>query len=257
MTHFVLVHGICHGAWCWYRVIAHLKSAGHLVTPLDLGASGINSKQLNQLSSYSDYAQPLMEFMADLPEEEKVILAGHSFGGIAISLAMEKFPSKIAAAVYVTGFMPNLESTPATAILEFFKSILAEPLLDLQLSHDNGPEKLPTTCFLGPNYAVAKVYQNSPKEDLELAQTVLRQGKWFIPDLSKDSLLTKENFGSVHRVYVVCNEDLLIKEELQKWYIEHNPTQDVKVIAGADHMPMFSKPQELCQALQEIAQKYE
>lgn len=93
-------------------------------------------------------------------------------------------------------------------------------------------------------------------QDLELAKTVLRPGKWFMNDLSKESLLTKEKFGSVNRVFIVCNEDLLIKESLQKWYIEHSRTDDVKVIAGADHMPMFSKPKELCQCLQEIAEKY-
>lgn len=75
-------------------------------------------------------------------------------------------------------------------------------------------------------------------------------------DLSKESLLSKENFGSVDRVYIVCNDDLLIKESLQKWYIENSPTDDVKFIAGADHMPMFSKPQEVCKCLQEVAEKY-
>ena len=76
-----------------------------------------------------------------------------------------------------------------------------------------------------------------------MAKTVLRQGKWFMKELSKESLLTKEKFGSVNRVYIVCNDDLMIKENLQKWYIEHSPTGDVKFIAGADHMPMFSKAQ--------------
>ena len=89
-----------------------------------------------------------------------------------------------------------------------------------------------------------------------MAKTMLRQGKLFVKDLSKESLLTKEKFGSVNRVYIVCNDDLMIKENLQKWYIEHSPTGDVKFIAGADHMPMFSKPKEVCKCLQEIAEKY-
>lgn len=226
------------------------------MTAVDLGAGGINPKKLNELASYADYVQPLMEIMAALPPDEKVVLAGHSFGGIAISMAMEKFPKKVLAGVYVTAFMPNLDSAPATGILEFFKPIQAEPLMDLKVTYDNGLENPPTTCYFGPDYMATKVYQNSPKEDVELAITVLRTGKWFIPDLSKESLLTKENFGSVNRVYVVCKEDLLIKEDLQKWYIEHNPPREVKVLEGADHMPMFSKPNELSQVLQEVAQKY-
>ncbi|XVF59499.1 hypothetical protein PTKIN_Ptkin07bG0280600 [Pterospermum kingtungense] len=256
MKHFVLVHGMCHGAWCWYKVSTLLKSAGHRVSPLDLGASGINPKKITELASMSEYAQPLMEFMASLPLEEKVVLVGHSFGGISISLAMEKYPEKILAGVYLTAFMPNHDSPPATRVQEFFKGVMEEPLMDLHLSFDDGPEHPPTGALFGPNHMVAKVYQLSPQEDIELANMVIRPGKWFMKDLSNESLLTKEKFGSVNRVYIVCKDDLLIKESLQKWYIEHNPTVDVKVIAGADHMPMFSKPIELCKCLQEIADKY-
>lgn len=75
-------------------------------------------------------------------------------------------------------------------------------------------------------------------------------------DLSKESLLSKEKFGSVDRAYIVCKDDLLIKESLQKWYVENSPTDDVKVIAGADHMAMLSKPQEVCKCFQEVAEKY-
>ncbi|XVF17749.1 hypothetical protein REPUB_Repub10bG0150400 [Reevesia pubescens] len=188
MKHFVLIHGMCHGAQCWYKIVSFLKSAGHLVTPLDLGASGINPKKISELASLSDYAQPQMELPLSLKKRR--------------------------------------------------------------------PENPPTHALFGPNFIVAKVYQLSPKEDIELAKTVLRPGKWFMKDLSKESLLTKEKFGSVNRVYIVCNDDLLIKESLQKWYIEHNPTGDVKTIAGADHMPMFSKPNEVFKCLQEIAEKY-
>ncbi|KAK8566257.1 hypothetical protein V6N12_059790 [Hibiscus sabdariffa] len=75
-------------------------------------------------------------------------------------------------------------------------------------------------------------------------------------DLSKESLLTEENFESVNHVYIVCKDDLLIKESLQEWYIENSPAADVKFIDRADHMPMFSKPQDLCKCLQQVADKY-
>lgn len=96
--------------------------AGHNVTALDLGASGINPKQLDELVSISDYVQPLMEFIASLPQDERVILVGHSYSGISISLAMEKFPEKILVAVFVTSYMPNYIDPPATQIQEVNKS---------------------------------------------------------------------------------------------------------------------------------------
>ncbi|PON54027.1 Alpha/Beta hydrolase fold containing protein [Parasponia andersonii] len=62
--HFVLVHGAGHGAWCWYKVATLLESTGHIVTTLDLTASGINLSQVGQVNgSVEDYAKPLTGFM--------------------------------------------------------------------------------------------------------------------------------------------------------------------------------------------------
>ena len=44
--HFVLIHGACHGAWCWYKVATLLKSSGHKVIALDVAASGIHPKHI-------------------------------------------------------------------------------------------------------------------------------------------------------------------------------------------------------------------
>ena len=105
--HFVLVHGACHGAWCWFKLKPLLEAAGHRVSAFDLSASGTNTKVIQQVTSLSDYTLPLLEFMAAVPAEEKVVLVGHSLGGMNIALAMDKFPEKVAVAVFLTAFMPD------------------------------------------------------------------------------------------------------------------------------------------------------
>lgn len=121
VKHFVLVHGASHGAWCWYKLVTQLKQVGHRATALDLGACGVNPKQLIEVISIWDYVQPLMDFMASLPQGETVILVGHSYAGLCISLAMETFPEKISVAVFLTAYMPNFESPPGTLIQEVKK----------------------------------------------------------------------------------------------------------------------------------------
>ncbi|KAL0377778.1 UNVERIFIED_CONTAM: Methylesterase 1 [Sesamum radiatum] len=71
---------------------------------------------LRRLTSFEELCSAVGALM-DLPPGEKVILVGHSIGGVCISLAMEKFPKKIAVAVYVTAFMPGPD-LPFTIILE-------------------------------------------------------------------------------------------------------------------------------------------
>ncbi|CAN1332973.1 Methyl jasmonate esterase 1 [Linum perenne] len=201
--HFVLVHGTGHGAWCWYKIITLLKSAGHRVTAVDLGGSGVN---FNKANSISDYVNPLTEFMDSVSDDEKVVLVGHSFGGISISLAVEKFPAKVVVAVFVTAMMPGFDSPPANVVLE----------------------------------------------DQELGKLLIRETGLFVKDLSDESLLTKERYGSVKRVYIVAEEDQLLTKEIQEWFIQNSPTDEVKYIPGADHMVMISKPDELYSSLLEI-----
>ncbi|KAM4118010.1 hypothetical protein ACB094_02G168400 [Castanea mollissima] len=238
--HFVLVHGACHGAWNWYKVVTLLKSAGHKVTALDLAASGIHPKQALELRSLSDYLEPLMEFMASLPAEERVILVGHSFGG----------------AFYATALMPGPD-------LDFLalneqRSQRSDPPKDAQFTFDQGPNNPPTSMLFGYNIMATKLYQLSPPEDLTLAMSLVRPFRLYGDNalLLKESELTKEKYGSVRRVYIVCDQDNIIKEDYQRWMIKNNPADEVKVITGSDHMVMFSKPKELCSCLQEIAEKY-
>lgn len=75
-------------------------------------------------------------------------------------------------------------------------------------------------------------------------------------NLSGTISFTEEGYGSVSRIFIICGEDNLVPEEYQRLIINNFPPKEVLKIKDADHMPMFSKPQELCALLLEIADKY-
>ncbi|KAK6128893.1 hypothetical protein DH2020_037361 [Rehmannia glutinosa] len=218
-----------------------------------MAAAGANPKRVEELSSISDYYQPLMEFMVALPSDERVVLVGHSMGGICISPAMEMFPEKIALAVFVTAIMPGPDLTVLDAVGEYQRQVGS--YMDSQYSFSNGDDIPPTSFVFGPNFMASHLYQLSPPEDLTLATLLVRPVGLF-DNLLEEGALSKENYGSVRRVYVICDGDKILKQDFQEWLIEKNPTDEVKVISGADHMVMFSKSQELCACLQQLANKY-
>ncbi|KAK4416246.1 putative esterase PIR7A [Sesamum alatum] len=253
--HFLLVHGICHGAWCWYELVTKLRDDGYRVTALDMAAAGANPKRVEELRSFSDYCQPLLEFMTDLPQGEKVVLVGHSMGGACISLAMEKFPHKIAVAVFLTALMPGPNLPLATVMEEANKAVGS--FGDTQYFYGNGSDNPPTSYVLGPKFLATNLYQLSPTKYWTLATFAVRPTSEFVgSDLSKEVALSKENYGSIRRVFVHIEQDKAVKPEIQKWMIENNPPDEVNTIAGADHMVMFSKVDDLSAFLQEIALKY-
>lgn len=90
---------------------------------------------------------------------------------------------------------------------------------------------------------------------MALAKSLTRPSAHFLEDLSKKSAFSDDRFGSVTRTYIVCTEDIGMSESFQRWMIENTGVAEVKEI-NADHMAMLSKPQELCQCLLEIAEKY-
>ncbi|CAK7329801.1 unnamed protein product [Dovyalis caffra] len=253
--HFVLVHGSCHGAWSWYKVVAVLKSSGHSVTAIDLAASGIDLQQAKTLKSVSEYHRPLRDFMESLLPHEKVILVGHSLGGLAISQAMEMFPDKISGAVFVTALMPGPALNISTLNKESFSR--TGSLLDSVYTYDDGPNKPPTTLVLGSKYLSSKVYQLSPVEDWALATMLVRPLRLFSEeDLSKELVLTAQNYGSVNRVFIISEKDELSERDFQQWMIERNPPNELVEVLGSDHMVMMSKPRELSGHLLSIARKY-
>ncbi|XAR57831.1 hypothetical protein NMG60_11026111 [Bertholletia excelsa] len=255
--HFVLVHGACHGAWCWYRLAAVLRSTGNRVTTLDLGGCGVDPRRLDEIASVFDYVQPLMDFMDSVPhDEDQVVLVGHSYGGLVISLAMERFPEKISVGVFISAYMPNYEQPPAILIQEYFKRTSVESFMDTQLSFAEGFEKPPTSAIFGPDYMANCLYSRCQREDLELAKMLVRPTKLFVEDMDQKSLLTGGRFGSVGRVFVFCKEDEVMSEEFQQWMVENSPPQQVECIEGAGHMVMLSKPKELSLCLQQIAAKH-
>ena len=123
----MLVHGAWHGAWCYAHVATALAARGHLSIARDLPAHGINARFPASYfarpldkdafgaepspvanTTLDDYATQVMQAVDDAYAlgRGKVVLVGHSMGGLAITAAAERAPDKIAKIVYLAAFMP-------------------------------------------------------------------------------------------------------------------------------------------------------
>ncbi|KAG6720849.1 hypothetical protein I3843_03G083700 [Carya illinoinensis] len=249
-NHFVLVHGGGFGAWCWYKTIALLEESGFKVSAIELTGSGIHAYDTNNITSLSQYVEPLTNFLANLAEGEKVILVGHDFGGACISHAMESFPSKISKAVFIAAAMlTNGQST-----LDMFSKQAGSNDLMRQAQiflYANGNDQPPTSVDIERSLLRDLLFNQSPAKDVALASVSMRPMP-FAPVLEKLSL-TDIKYGSVRRFYIETPEDNAIPIALQQSMINSSPPECVFRIKGADHSPFFSKPQALHKLLVEIS----
>ncbi|CAO2181810.1 unnamed protein product [Urochloa humidicola] len=256
--HFVLVHGVCHGAWCWYKVATLLSSAGHRVTALDMAGCGARPEPPEEVASFEEYSRPLLDAMAALPAGDKAVLVGHSFGGQSLALAMERYPERVAVAVFVSAAMPAA-GKPMTLVFQQFsqEKRSADFYMDCKIETSGDPLNPVETIQFGPRYLKQRLYQLSPPEDLTLAKAAARPSRRFLNDATMSgAVLTAERYGVVRRVCVVAEEDASWSAEFQRRMASWNPGTEVRGLQGADHMPMFSKPRELSELLMEVADKY-
>ena len=102
MATFVLIHGAGHGGWCWDKVKPILEKNGHTVVAPDLPGHGQDKTPIADVS-LAAYAERVCEILDQ--QSEKVILVGHSLGGLTVTQAAEQRPDNIELMVYLTAFL--------------------------------------------------------------------------------------------------------------------------------------------------------
>lgn len=95
MTHFVLVHGGWHGAWCWEAEVAALRRRGHTATAVDLPSADTGAGA----ERYADV------IAAAVREPGRDVVVGHSLAGLAIPLVPQRVP--VGALVFLAALLPD------------------------------------------------------------------------------------------------------------------------------------------------------
>ena len=103
----LLVHGICHGAWCWQPNYApYLAGLGYDVHAVSLrGHGGSAGHSVLHRYRLQDYVDDVVETAASLPSPPIVI--GHSMGGAIAQVVAIDHPTAVRAAVLLAPLGPG------------------------------------------------------------------------------------------------------------------------------------------------------
>jgi pimeloyl-ACP methyl ester carboxylesterase len=97
---FVLVHGGFHGAWCWDQVRPKLSLPSVAV---DLPGRGTRPRTEEPVTI--DQCVEAVIADADAAGLSKMVLVGHSMGGITITEVANRYPDRVADLVYVAALV--------------------------------------------------------------------------------------------------------------------------------------------------------
>jgi len=276
---FVFVHGAWHSKATWDHVTKELVSRGYATSKLDLPGAGADAKRPASFAKRPLDAAAFGSEMspnADVTQEDrtqsvinaidevkgygngKVVLVGHSLGGLTISPVAERRPNDIHSVVYLTAFLlpPGMNGGELIG-----HDTMANGMVPGLFMADPAEVGAMRWDSKSPDAAYMKKAREAFYGDLTDAQFDAAL-KGLHPDepaavAGEPSGVTKGAFGKVNRHYIRCTEDRAIPIEGQDWMIaEMDKVMGNKTTTHtmqASHSPFYSDVNGLCDILVNIA----
>ena len=169
---FVLVHGAWHGGWCWRRVADRLAAKGHYVVAPTL--SGVGERSHLPPGSI-DLSTQVADVVGEIrwKDLDRIVLVGHSYGGMVITGVAEQLHDRISSIVYLDAFLPgdgqSLFDITHTATPPTTASVPSHPASFFHVNEadsawvDSKLTPHPTACFT-EKLKVAGAYQSIAKK---------------------------------------------------------------------------------------------
>lgn len=235
MTTLILVHGACHGGWCWDQVVPPLEASGLRVLAPDLPDLPLTEK--DPVARWGALVAELAEREA---RSDRVVVVGHSRGGVVISAAAEAAPDAISGLIYVAASLLPDRQTMNGAWRAF----------------SSQPAEWVTPAEDGLSFTITEgVYHRlfCPMSDAgTAAEAEARLRPEPIAAFMVPLRVSEDRFGRVPRAYVETSRDLIIPLAFQRSMQAALPCAPVVTI-DADHMPCFAMPEQLADILAALA----
>jgi pimeloyl-ACP methyl ester carboxylesterase len=245
---YVLVHGAFQTADAWRATAATLTAKGDTVVTVQLPGRAGDGVSLGgvKMADHVAATQKAVTTAAAADPDGKVVLVGHSFGGLVISAVAEAEPGRIASLIYVAAYLPRIGATPGDSLQALATA-----------DHHGGWQK--DSFVVAPDYAHASV---SPRDRAALfandadAATAKAIADAMVNEplapLATPVAVTAAAFGSVRKAYVVTLRDRAVSTDLQLTMLGR-ATVDEAVPIDTGHVPHLTAPEALATALRRAA----
>ncbi|MEP2716046.1 alpha/beta fold hydrolase [Pseudophaeobacter sp.] len=236
MADFLLIHGSCHGAWCWRDVIPALESKGHSASAIDL-------------PGHSDARDPAAVTLAETAEAivkasgPRTIVVGHSWGGYPISAAAEIAPKTLRGLIYLCAYVP----VSGLSLIDMRKAGPRQTIGSAAIKDPGG-----ASYTIDPTEAPRLFYHDCSSEAVAYA----------LPRLCAQPILPQEtplelgqNWQDTPKSYIRCTKDQTIPPEYQTQMVADWPGNSVHDM-HCSHSPFFADPSGLADLIGHIAKDF-
>lgn len=241
MTTYLLVHGAWHEAWCWEKVITLMQKQGYNVVAVDLPGHGKNTLDPT-IVTLADEVQKVIEIARQ--QVGRVILVGHSSGGIVISQAAQQLgPEMVESLIYVDAFLPRNGDSVFSLVEMIFNQLSptdfpAHTINEAIIVSEDGK-----TSVFKPEMAESFFYHDCSKEDVEFAINNLSRQSF--ASLGTPVSLSDEVYGTIPKFYILCTESRDLNKRFLTDYVRCKKVFSIP----SSHSPFFSMPEKLVEIM--------
>lgn len=230
MPEFLLVHGTCHGAWCFDHLLRALAG-------LDVDARAIDLPGRDGSPTTLDaYAEAILA-----AARPGTVLVGHSAGGYAITAAAEADPSRFAGLVYLCAYLP----APGQSLADMRRAGPSQPLLPaIRMAVDR------QSFTIDPVLARGAFYQDCGDDNA--ADAVARLCPQ--PVMPQQTPLWPSAAPDLPRHYIICERDQTIPPDYQAVMAASLPPECIHRLPSG-HSPFLSMPDRLAALLAGIGRR--
>ena len=225
MATFVLVHGGWHGGWCWKKVVPLLRNAGHGVFTPTLTGLGERAHLLTPDIDLMTHVQDILGVL-EYEDLQRVILVGHSSGGMLLSDVADQAATRVSHLVYLDAFLPE----PGKAVREYADGVALD---DEVRVHGDG-WRLPLRLTL-ENLGVT--------DSADVACMAPRLGDHPYKTMTQPPQVTPDRLHSLQRTYIQTTPGFAQHaERAKRWgfgYYEVSGGHDVMVTKPAELVKIF------------------
>lgn len=247
MATFILIHGSWHWGGCFIKVANILAARGHAVIAPDLASHSFDPTPTAAVTDLPTYASAARSALESAPG--KAILVGHSVGGASVTWLGELWPEKVAALVYLTGFMAPAGKCARDFVMT--PTYLKDPaIVESQGMLRLGKEGL--GLDLHKHELIARsLYSDCSPHDIKVALANLVRVTPHAP-FTAISPATSGRYGRLPRHYIECLEDRGLPLAVQREMQAAVPGAVVHQLRTG-HSPFLSAPEAVAEILGAIA----
>ncbi|SEO62226.1 Pimeloyl-ACP methyl ester carboxylesterase [Salinihabitans flavidus] len=234
MSEIVLVHGSCHGAWCWRDLVPRLEAMGHEVTAIDLPGHGADPTPPSDCT-----LEGCARAVADAIPEGAVVVA-HSWGGYPATRAADLIPGRIGRLIYLCAYAP----WDGYSLADMRRAAPRQPLMQAVMKAADGK-----SFMIDPEQTGDVFYHDCPPGTVAYANARL------CPQAigpQEEAITLGAGTAQVPKSYIRCTEDRTIPPEFQITMTESWPEKDVHEM-HTGHSPFFADPDGLAALIDRIS----